>query len=138
MILRAYKTEISVNNKQNSLLLQHLGCARFAYNWALNIKKEAFDKKEKIPNAIELHRKLNELKKTDYPWFYESSKSSPQNSLRDCDKAFQNFFTRCKKKVKGKKGFPKFKSKRTRNNRLDWMARFRSNLIVLNYHESES
>jgi putative transposase len=65
MILRAYKTEISVNNKQNSLLLQHLGCARFAFNWALNIKKEAFDKKDKIPNAIELHRELNKLKKTD-------------------------------------------------------------------------
>jgi putative transposase len=61
MILRAFKTEISVNNKQNSLLLQHLGCARFAYNWALNIKKEAFDKKEKIPNAIELHRELNKI-----------------------------------------------------------------------------
>jgi hypothetical protein len=35
MILRAYKTEISVNNKQQTLLLQHLGAARWAYNWEL-------------------------------------------------------------------------------------------------------
>lgn len=61
MILRAYKTEIKVNNKQNSLLLQHLGCARWAFNWALSKKKGALDRKEKIPNAIELHRELNKL-----------------------------------------------------------------------------
>ena len=39
----------------------------------------------------------------------------------NCDRAFQNFFNRCKKKVKGKKGFPKFKSKKneTQTFRLD-------------------
>jgi len=111
-MLRAYKTEIDVNNKQKTLLLQHLGCARWAFNWALAKKKDAFDAKTKIPNAIELHRELNKLKKTEVPWFYQSSKSAPQNALRDCDKAFANFFTRCKKKVKGKKGFPKFKSRK--------------------------
>lgn len=112
MPLRAYKTEIVVNNVQNTLLLQHLGCARWAFNWALSKKKEAFEAKSRLPNAIELHRELNQLKKTEFPWFYQSSKSAPQNALRDCDKAFVNFFTRCKKKVKGKKGFPKFKSKK--------------------------
>ena len=112
MIYKAYKTEITVNNKQRTLLLKNLGCARWAYNWALAKKKEAFDKKEKIPNTIELHRELNKLKQSEVPWMYDSSKTSPQNALRDCDKAFQNFFTRCKKKVKSKKGFPKFKSKK--------------------------
>ena len=63
-ILRAYKTEINVNNKQKTLLSQHIGCARFAYNFALSKKKEAFDKKEKIPSAIDLHKELNKLKKT--------------------------------------------------------------------------
>lgn len=111
-MLRAYKTQINPNNTQKTDLMKSLGAARFAYNWALDIKKEAFEKREKIPNAIELHKQLNQLKKTTYPWFYDSSKSAPQNALRDCDKAFANFFTRCKKKVKGKKGFPKFKSKK--------------------------
>ena len=110
-ILRAYKTEIDVNNKQKTLLSQHIGCARWAFNWGLNIKKEAFEKKEKISTAIDLHRKLNKLKKTDIPWMYQSSKSSPQESLRDLDKAFQNFFREIKKKNK-KVGFPKFKSKK--------------------------
>jgi len=133
MILRAYKIQLDVNNKQQTLLLQHLGAARWAYNWALAKKKESFDKKEKIPNAIELHRELNKLKKTDIPWMYLSSKSAPQNSLRDCDKAFQNFFTRCKKKVKGKKGFPKFKSKKNdkQSFRLDGAISVESGYIKL-------
>jgi putative transposase len=133
MILRTYKTKISVNNKQQTLLLQHIGCAMWAYNWALSKKKESFNKKEKIPNAIELHRELNKLKKTDCPWFYESSKFSPQNSLRDCDRAFQNFFTRCKKKVKSKKGFPKFKSKKNdkQSFRLDGAISVESEYIKL-------
>lgn len=133
MILRAFKVQLDVNNKQQTLLLQHIGCARWAYNWALTKKKEAFDKKEKIPNAIELHRELNKLKQSEVPWMYNSSKTSPQNALRDCDKAFQNFFTRCKKKVKGKKGFPKFKSKKNEKQsfRLDGAISVESDCIKL-------
>lgn len=133
MILRAYKVQLDVNNKQQTLLLQHIGCARWAYNWALTKKKESFDKKEKIPNAIELHRELNKLKQSEVPWMYNSSKTSPQNALRDCDKAFQNFFTRCKKKVKGKKGFPKFKSKKNEKQsfRLDGAISVESDCVKL-------
>mgnify|MGYP003392860714 FL=1 len=74
-VLKAYKTEIAPNNVQQTKLQQHVGCARFAFNWALAKKKDAFDKKEKIPNSIELHRELNKLKKSEYPWMYESSKN---------------------------------------------------------------
>lgn len=98
------------------------GASRWSYNWALAKKKEAFEKKEKIPNNIELHRELNKLKRTDIlPWAFEVSKVSFQSGLINCDRAFQNFFTRCKKKVKGKKGFPKFKSKKnsTQSFKLD-------------------
>lgn len=89
------------------------GASRWAFNWALTKKKEAFEKKKKIPNNIELHRELNKLKGTEaLPWGYEVSKVAFQSGLINCDRAFQNFFSRCKKKVKGKKGFPKFKSKK--------------------------
>jgi putative transposase len=111
-ILKGFRVELDANNVQRTLLLQHVGCARFAYNWALAKKKEAFEKKEKIPNAIELHRELNKLKQTEFGWMYNSSKTAPQSALINCDLAFKNFFARCKKKVKGKKGFPKFKSKK--------------------------
>ena len=64
LIQRGCKTEIDPNNKQRTKLAQNAGAARFAYNWALNLKQTAFKDKTKIPNAIELHRELNELKKT--------------------------------------------------------------------------
>ena len=47
MIIKGFKVQLDVNNKQQTLLLQHIGCARWAYNWALAKKKESFDKKEK-------------------------------------------------------------------------------------------
>ena len=112
-ILKAYRIQCCPNNVQKTLFRKNFGASRFAFNFALERKKLAFDKKERIPNAIELHRELNKLKGTDeLPWAYEVSKCSFQEALRDCDKAFNNFFVRCKKKVNGKKGFPKFKSKK--------------------------
>jgi putative transposase len=123
-IIRGYKTELSLNNKQTTDCLRHAGTARFTYNWALNAKKSVMDKnkgkpKEQwkpLPNAIELHRLLNQLKQTDFPWMYCSSKCAPQEALRNLDKAFANFFRKCKLrkqgKFKGKCGFPKFKSKK--------------------------
>lgn len=112
LIQRGYKTEIDPNDKQRTLLSKNAGAARYAFNWALNLKKLAFDNKAKIPNAIELHRELNLLKQTELPWMYDVSKCSPQEALRNCDTAFTNFFRKCKQKVKGKKGFPRFKSKK--------------------------
>ena len=94
-----------LNNKQRTACLKHAGAARFAYNWGMNQKKQAMEVKDKIPNAIELHRRINALKKSDFAWMYEVSKCSPQEALRNLDRAFDNFF-----KKRGK--FPKFKSKK--------------------------
>jgi putative transposase len=120
--LKGYKVELDPNKCQITLFRKHFGAARWAFNFALQKKKESFDKKEKIPNNIELHRELNKLKGTDVlPWAYEVSKVAFQSGLINCDRAFQNFFNRCKKKIKGKKGFPKFKSKKneTQSFKLD-------------------
>ena len=66
--------------------------------------EETVGRRKKTTNAIELHRKLNKLKKTNFPWMYEVSKCAPQEALRDLDKAFKNFF-------KGRANFSKFKKK---------------------------
>lgn len=115
-VQRGYQTELAPNNIQRTLFLKNAGAARWAYNWGLSQKKLAMDAKTKIPNNIELHRRLNELKQTDIPWAYECSKCSFQESLRNLDKAFDNFFRNRKAKKtgkhKGKLGLPRFKSKR--------------------------
>ena len=115
-ILRAFKTELDLNDKQVTLCLKHAGAARFAYNWGLVQKKMAYEHGDKTPNAIVLHKRLNLLKKNELSWMYEVSKTTPQEALRNLDKAYDNFFRRAKQKkqgkLSGKAGFPKFKSKK--------------------------
>ncbi|MFX1475683.1 MAG: RNA-guided endonuclease InsQ/TnpB family protein [Promethearchaeota archaeon] len=108
--LRAYKTELRPNNVQRNLLHQHAGCARFAYNWGLTQKITQYEKTRKSPSAMELHKQLNRLKSTSFPWMYQVSKCAPQEALRDLDKAFKNFFRRLK--TGEKPGFPRYKSRK--------------------------
>lgn len=114
-VTRGYKTELDLTNEQHTACLKHAGCARFAYNWGLARAIAAYRTTGKRPNAIQLHRELNALKQTDFPWMYEVSKCAMQEALRDLDKAYNHFFRRLalKKegKWKGKMGFPVFKKK---------------------------
>jgi len=113
---RGYKLALDLNNKQATLARKHAGAARWAYNWGLSRKKAAYAAGVLTPSAIDLHRSLNALKKTELPWMYEVSKCAPQEALRDRDKAFAHFFRKCalKKAGKwtGKCGYPSFKSRK--------------------------
>jgi putative transposase len=115
IILRGYKTELDLNNVQKTACARHAGAARFGYNWGLSRKLEAYQAGEKTPSAIDLHRELNALKKTELAWMYAVSKCAPQEALRNLDQAFAHFFRRVKEKQAGKKvkaGFPKYKSRK--------------------------
>ncbi len=70
---------------------------------------ELYQQTGKTTHAIEQHRELNRLKKTEYPWLYEVSKGAPQEGLRDLDRAFQNFFRGLQEGRKA--GFPRFRKK---------------------------
>ncbi|HVB59907.1 MAG TPA: RNA-guided endonuclease TnpB family protein [Ktedonobacteraceae bacterium] len=115
IVVRGYKTELDLKNEQHTLLLKHAGAARFAYNWGLARKIAAYKDGKKPPTAIDLHKELNALKQTEYPWMYEVSKCAPQEALRDLDRAYANFFHKVKAKktgkYKGKLGFPRFKQR---------------------------
>ena len=114
-ILRAFKTELDLNNVQRTACARHAGAARYAYNFGLARKQQAYLAGQKAPTAIDLHRELNRLKETELAWMYEVSKCAPQEALRNLDQAFANFFRRVKERRAGQKikvGFPKFKSKK--------------------------
>ncbi len=116
IVLRAFKTELDLNNVQKTACARHAGAARYAYNWGLGCKIEAYKAGQKTPTAIDLHRELNALKKTELGWMYEVSKCAPQEALRNLDRAFDNFFRRVQLKKEGQwhgpVGFPRFKSKK--------------------------
>lgn len=132
LIYKSYKVELDPTNVQITKMKKNIGAARFAYNWGLNKKQEGYQQKGKSPSAIDLHRELNLLKKTEIPWAYECSKWTMQNALRDLDNAFNRFFSNCKKGIK-KKGFPKFKSKKNdkQSFRLDTPINLYKNHIQL-------
>jgi putative transposase len=114
-VVRGYKTELDLTNEQRTACLKHAGCARFAYNWGLARSQEVYRTTGKRPTALDLHKDLNKLKQTDFPWMYEVSKCAPQEALRDLDAAYKSFYRRAtlKKqgKWKGKVGFPTFKKR---------------------------
>jgi putative transposase len=111
-----FKTELDPTPEQYVLFCQCAGAARFAYNYGLARRREAYKAGQKTPTAIDLHKELTARKREDLPWMAELSKWVVQNALRDLDCAFKNFFrTRALKKEgthKGKWGYPRFKSKK--------------------------
>ena len=115
-IVRGYKTELDLNDRQRTACAKHAGAARYAYNWGLRRKIDVYEATGKSPTAMDLHRELNALKKTELAWMYEVSKCAPQEALRDLDRAFAHFFRRVglkqQGKLKGPVGFPRFKSRK--------------------------
>jgi putative transposase len=100
--MRAFKTELDLNNAQVTACRQHAGAACYAYNWGLARKQEAYRATGTSPSAIELHRELNALKNTDVCWIYDVSTYAPREAPRTLDSAFAHFFRRCALKRDGK------------------------------------
>jgi len=90
MFIKAFKTELNPTKKQEQFLLQSCGVARFAWNWALN---RVNDKTSK-PNAIELHKELCLIKKSEFPWMYDVSKCAPQYALRHLQEAVKRSWSK--------------------------------------------
>lgn len=115
-VVRGYKTELDLNKTQITACKKHAGCARKAFNWGLARKQEARAAGLPMPNAKQLHKELNALKATAFPYMYEVSKCAPQEALIDLDDAFTHFFRKAKRKQQGqfheKCGYPKFKSRK--------------------------
>lgn len=57
-MLLGFKTKLKLNNKQRTLAAKHAGTARHAWNWGLAICLQALDSQEKLPSAIDLHKRL--------------------------------------------------------------------------------
>ena|SRR5947209_8379078 len=96
MSMRGYTTELDLNHEQITACLKHARCARKAYNWGLARKQEARAAGNRMPSARDLHKELNKLKATEFPYMYEVSKCAPQEALIDLDDAFKQFFLACR------------------------------------------
>lgn len=108
----AYKVELKLNNRQKSFCARHAGTARWSYNWALRRCIDEYKATDKRPTAIDLHREIIAMKKTEeFGWLKAVSKCSPQSALRDLDQAFKNYFNSLKS-GKGRARHPRFKKRK--------------------------
>ncbi len=91
------KHRLELNNKQKTLAFQHAGVSRHAWNWGVQLCKEMTEKREKLPSGIDLHKLLVKDVKSENKWYYEVSKYSPQQALRDLNNSWSKYFLNLKK-----------------------------------------
>ena len=92
------------NKEQQNLINQTLGCCRLIYNMGLEMRNKAFENGEKV-NYSKTSAMLTELKRSDeFSFLRDADSVALQQSLRDLDRGFVNFF---EKRAK----HPRFKSK---------------------------
>ena len=105
-MIKLIKIRLNPNNKQLTKLFQYAGCARFAYNWAINREEENHKQGNKFLFDNDLRKEFTQLKKLpEYKWLSEISNNVPKQAIKDACNAYKRFF-------KGQSKFPKFKSRK--------------------------
>lgn len=143
VIHKSLKIRLYPSEDQKILLNKAFGCCRFVYNkhkeekdnfYNNNIKDKNLSKEE-IKKVYETFKPKTQKEFCDeFEWLREIPAITVTNSIRNCDAAYSNFFKSVSGKRKGRKvGFPKFKSRKEKNqsfsvymlskNCLDWEHR---------------
>ena len=88
-----YKFRIYPNKMQESLIHRTLGCARFVYNHFLAVRRDEWQANHKSVSYVQTSQLLTDLKKREETaWLKEVDSMALQESLRNLDRAYQNFF----------------------------------------------
>lgn len=144
-MLKGFKTEIKVNEKQQRIIHQSLGICRYLYNSYLAKNQELYqqykngliDKKQAFMSAIDFDKYINNEVKTqdEFKWINLCGSKARKKSICNAETAFKKFF-------KGESKFPKFKKKKNqniklyfpKNNKTDWkIERHRLNIPTLGW-----
>ncbi|MFI0965817.1 RNA-guided endonuclease InsQ/TnpB family protein [Streptomyces sp. NPDC021080] len=113
---------------QRTALARAFGCARVVFNDAVSVREDARKAGLAFPAAGELSRKLiTEAKRTkERCWLGEVSAVVLQQSLRDAEAAYRNFFASLKGARKGPRlGAPRFKSRKDARQSIRFTANAR-------------
>lgn len=133
-MLKGFKYRIYPTKEQEIQLAKTFGSCRFIYNQLLAKKIELYKEERKSLSYANCSAILTTMKKEEFVWLKEVDKFSLQNSLKDLDSAYTNFFRRVKQGDK-ELGFPKFKSKRNHN--YSYKTNFTNNNIEVDFHNNK-
>ena len=115
---KAYKFRFYPTKTQITILNCTFGCVRYVYNHFLGLKQELYNKEKKSMSYNQCSKILTVLKQ-EKEWLKDVDKFSLQNTLKDLEKAYKNFFSG--------RGYPKFKSKK--DNRKSYRTNYTNNNI---------
>ncbi|WP_282701819.1 RNA-guided endonuclease TnpB family protein [Streptomyces sp. CC219B] len=105
-VKRAFKYRFYPTDEQAAELSRTFGCVRYVYNWALQLRSEAYTLRGEKVGYPATDRALTALKASEEAGFLREVSSVPlQQALRHLQGAFQAFFDK-------RARYPRFKSKK--------------------------
>ena len=104
---QAYKFRVNPTGAHVRLLRRMTGCCRFVYNKALSTQKEHYEACGKKLSCFDVNNLLPSWKK-EHPFLSEAPSQALQQTIKDMDSAYKNFFAK-------RAAFPKFKKKNSSN-----------------------
>ena len=103
---RAYRYRCYPTPAQAAVLARTFGCARFVFNWALQLRSDAYQERQEHLSYQDTSAALTTLKQQpETAWLTEVASVPLQQSLRHLDTAFRAFFAH-------RARYPRFKKKR--------------------------
>ena len=106
-MVKSFKVRVYPTKEQRVLLEKTFGANRFVYNYFLNLKSKLYEFYKISLSYKNSSKIMTELKKQK-TWLKEVDSVSLQQTLRDLDIAYKNFFG-------GRGKYPKFKKKQDKN-----------------------
>ena len=103
---KTFEYRIYPDAGQRELLEKTFGCCRYVYNKVLAMRQEEYRSGQKAKGINFYITQIPPWKRSYAPWLSEVDSMALQQSLRDLDKAYKNFF-----RSPSRVGFPRFKSK---------------------------
>ncbi len=120
-----YSFRMYPNGPQRLALARAFGCSRVVYNDALRARESARTAGLPFVTSAELSKQVTAAKKTEErAWLGEVSAVVLQQSLRDLDTAYRNFFDSLKGK-RPRMGTPRFKSRKDNRQAVRFTANAR-------------
>ena len=104
LIHKAFKFELMPSGTQTRKMKQFAGCSRFMFNKALAYQNEQYQQDKSFKFSYNKLANLLPQWKQELVWLKDCHSQVLQQSLKDLESSFKNFFTK-------RANFPKFKKK---------------------------
>ncbi len=103
--LQAFKYELMPDGEQQRNMRRFAGSCRFVFNKALALQQAHYAEGKKKLSYADLCKHLTQWRKSsETQWLSETHSQALQQTLKDLERAYKNFFEK-------RAGFPRFKKR---------------------------